>query len=78
MDGTQSNKGQMRKLTVVSVSFLASLIGAALIPTTVVTGRSTLHTVPAQSPAIEYQYTASLQDRLAQIDEVRQQLEPVP
>jgi Bax protein len=72
MDGTQSKKGQMRKLTVVSVCFLASLIGAALIPTTAVIGRSKLHTVPAQSPAIEYQYTASLQDRLAQIDDVQE------
>ncbi len=72
MDSTQSNKGQMRKLTVVLVCFLASLIGSALIPTTMVTGRSTLHTVPAQSPGIEYQYTASLQNQLAQIDDVQE------
>jgi Bax protein len=72
MDGTQSNKGQMRRLTVVSVCFLASLIGAALIPTTVVTGRSTSHTVFDRSPAIEYQYTASLQDQLAQINDVQE------
>jgi Bax protein len=72
MDGTQSNKGQMRKLTVVSVCFLASLIGSALIPTTMVTGRTTHTAVPAQSPAIEYQYTASLQDQLAQINDVQE------
>ncbi len=72
MGGTQSNKGQMRRLTVVSVCFLASLIGAALIPTKVVTGRSTLQAVPSQSPAIEYQYTVSLQDRLAQINDVQE------
>ena len=72
MDGTQSNKGQMRKLTVVSVCFLASLIGSALIPTTMVTGRTTLPAVPVQSPAIEYQYTASLQDQLAQINDVQE------
>jgi Bax protein len=71
MDGTQSKKGQMRRLTVVSVCLVASLIGAALIPTAVVTGRSAIHTVPAQSPAIEYQYTASLQDQLAQINDVQ-------
>jgi Bax protein len=62
----------MRKLTVVSVCFLASLIGSALIPTTVVTGRTTSLAVPAQSPAIEYQYTASLQDQLAQINDVQE------
>ena len=72
MDSTQSNKGQMRKLTVVSVCFLASLIGAALIPTSVVTDRSTPPAMPIPSPAIEYQYTASLQDRLAQIDDVQE------
>ncbi len=72
MDGTQSKKGQTRKLTVISVCFFASLIGAALIPTTMVTGRSTPPAVPVQSPAIEYQYTASLQDRLAQIDDVQE------
>jgi len=72
MDGTQSKKGQMRKLTVISVCLCASLIGAALIPTTMVTGRTSPPAVSVQSPAIEYQYTASLQDRLAQIDDVQE------
>jgi len=62
----------MRKLTVVSVCFLASLIGSALIPTTMVTGRSVSPALPVRSPAIEYQYTASLQDQLAQINDVQE------
>jgi Bax protein len=72
MDGTQSNKGQLRKLTVISVCLLASLIGAALIPTTMNTGMSTARAMPDHSPAIEYQYTASMLDRLALIDDVQE------
>jgi len=72
MDGTQSNKGQLRKLTVISVCFFVSLIGAALIPTRMNIGIGTPRAIPAQSPSIEYQYTASMRDQLAQIDDVQE------
>ena len=72
MDGTQSNKGQLRRLTVISVCFFASLIGAALIPTRMNTGTGAPRAVPDQSPSIEYQYTASMPDQLAQIDDVQE------
>ncbi len=72
MEGTQSNKGQMRKLTVLSVCFVASLIGAALIPSTTITGMSIPAAEPVQGPAIKYEYTASLPERLVQIHNVQE------
>lgn len=72
MDGTQSNKGQMRKLTVLSVCFIASLIGAALIPAKMITGMSTIPAVPDQDMTIHYQYTASLPERLGQIQDAQE------
>jgi len=72
MEGTQSNKGQMRKLTVLSVCFVASLIGAALIPSTTITGMSMPAAEPVQGPTIKYEYTASLPDRLMRIRKVQE------
>lgn len=72
MEGTQSNKGQMRKLTVFSVCFVASLIGAALIPSTTITGMSMPAAEPVQGPTIKYEYTASLPERLGQIRNVQE------
>lgn len=72
MDGTQRNKGQMRKLTILSVCFVASLIGSALIPANMITGMSIPVEDLYQTPTIEYRYTASLPERLAHIRDVRE------
>lgn len=72
MDGTQSNKGRMRKLTVFCVCFVAALIGAAFIPGDQIKGMSIPPAVPDQNLTIQYQYTASLPERITQIQDVQE------
>lgn len=72
MEGTQRNKGQMRKLTVLSVCFVASLIGAALIPSTTITGLGVPAPDSDQGPAIRYEYTASLPEKILRIRDVQE------
>ncbi len=72
MDGTQRNKGQMRKLTIVCVCFIASGIGAALIPVRWTPGTQTPTEVPEETQSIQYMYTASLPERILQIQDVQE------
>lgn len=72
MDGTRCNKGQMRELTVISVCFIAALIGAAFIPAKMITGMGMQNARHVESPAIEYQYTASLSDQFTRTHDVQE------
>ena len=71
MDGTQCNKGHMRKLTVISVCFFASLVGAAFIPT-MISGTHSAGEAADERPIIEYRYTESLPGKLMELQDVQE------
>lgn len=71
MDGTQCNKGHMRKLTVISVCFFASLVGAAFIPT-MISGTHSAGEAADERPVIEYRYTESLPGKLMELEDVQE------
>jgi Bax protein len=71
MDGTQCNKGHMRKLLVISVCLFASMVDAAFIPT-MITGIDTARVVPDERPVIEYHYTESLPEKLIELEDVQE------